>query len=533
MADAARQQGAGGRGARTGPRRSELLAALSLAIDLGLGQPMEHMLRSCVLGLRLSDELGLERERRSRVFYATLLSWIGCHAESHELAGLFGDDIGFRSGAYRVDKHGLPLARYLLSRVAGDDPALVRAGRVMAFLATGRTAMTRVIGSHCVSAGTLAREVGISDDVAAMLGFAFERWDGAGLPRGARREEIPLEMRVVHLVDTAEVYLRERGPAAAVSMARARSGTHFDPEVVDVFCARAPELIDGLFEDDAWRSTVESAPDDALLSGAELDVVLAATGEFVDLKSPFTAGHSRGVAALAEAAARHHGLDPHVQQQLRRAGYAHDLGRMGVSNAVWDKRTPLTAAEQERVRLHPYLSERILRRVPGLETIAALAGAHHERLDGSGYPQGTGAEAQADAARILAAADSYQTSIEPRPHRPALEFDEAASRMRAHAADQRLDASAVEAVLAAAGHRPRRRRTWPAGLTNREVEVLRRAVNGMSSREIAADLVISEKTARNHLEHIYAKVGVSNRVGATLFAVRHGLVGGPDHLRPG
>ncbi|WP_022883556.1 HD domain-containing phosphohydrolase [Glaciibacter superstes] len=510
------------------PRRVELLAATSLAIDLGLGQPLEHMLRSCTLGMRLTEQLGLGREHRDRVFYATLLAWIGCHADSPELAAVFGDDIGFRAATYRVDMHGAALMGLMLRKVASGKPPLVRGVRTAAFLVTGRSTLHDVIVSHCVSAGALAGRLGVDDEVGRLLGFTFERWDGAGLPNGAHGPEIPVEMRIVHLCDTAETYLRDGGPEAAMKMVRQRRGTHFDPEIADAFCDSAPELCRGLAEEDAWSTALASAPEDQVLDDSELDRVLTAMGDFADLKSPFTIGHSRAVAALAEAAGQNAGLPAAEQRRLRLAGLVHDLGRMGVSNAIWDKTTPLTTAEQERVHLHPYLTERILGRVPALRPIAALAGAHHERLDGSGYSRGVSAEGLGVTSRILAAADSYRASTEPRPHREPSSMAEAAARLRNEVVALRLDGSAVEAVLDAAGHRRSRRPAGPAGLTSREVDVLRLIVRGFSSRQIAADLVISEKTARNHLEHIYAKLAVTNRTGAALFALQHGIVGNVD-----
>ncbi len=489
---------------------------------------MEHMLRSCVLGVRLSDEMGLPVAQRDRVFYATLLAWIGCHADSYELAKVFGDDIGFRAGTYAVDKRGLPLMAFLLGRVAAAEPAFIRAPRTLAFLATGRNVMNELIRSHCLSAGTLARRVGIDDEVGRLLGYTFERWDGAGLPHGSRGQDIPVEIRIVHLVDTAEVYLREGGRVAAERMLRRRRGTQFDPDLVDVFCTHADQLTAGVQGEDAWSVALAFAPPDRVVDEAELDAMLVAMGDFVDLKSPYTAGHSRAVASLAEQAGACAGLDGSPRRALRRAGLVHDLGRMGVSNSIWDKAAPLSTSDRERIQLHPYLTERVLHRVSGLGDIARLAGAHHERLDGSGYPRGVGAADLGETQRILAAADSYQAWREPRPHRAALSAEEAAVRLRQQAADLRLDGSAVEAVLAAAGHRTPRRRRGPAGLTGRELEILRLLVRGRSTKQIAAELVIAEKTVRNHVEHIYAKLGVANRISATLFALQHGLMGHPD-----
>jgi HD-GYP domain-containing protein (c-di-GMP phosphodiesterase class II) len=248
-------------------------------------------------------------------------------------------------------------------------------------------------------------------------------------------------------------------------------------------------------------------------------------GDFVDLKCPFTLGHSRAVAELAENAGKCAGLPQDEIDILRRAGYVHDLGRIGVSNRVWEKPGELTHAERERVHLHPYLTGRILARVGGLKAVREVAVNHHERLDGSGYPNGLRGDDLSMRERVFAASESYCTSMEPRPHRDARDEATAARQLRSEAARGRLDGDAVEAVLEAAGHRPSRKATRPAGLTRREAEVLLHVAQGLSNREIASALWISEKTVRNHVEHIYAKIGVSNRIGASLYATRHGLTG--------
>jgi HD-GYP domain-containing protein (c-di-GMP phosphodiesterase class II) len=507
-----------------GPGRAELLAALSLAIDLGLGQPMEHMLRSSLIAARLADRLGLGEQQRGVVFYANLVAWIGCHADSHEVAAWFGDDIAFRADSYRVDWAGLPFLGLLRARRA--RPAAAGAGRPGGVV-PGRSAgrLSELIHSHCASAGVLADRVGLAAEVREALAYFFERWDGGGLPVGAQGDAIPVEMRVVQLADVAEVHLRRAGVDGAVAMARSRSGAQFDPTIVATFDRCAGEILDGL-PDDVWHAALAQAPDrDRLLTEGELDGLLEAMGDFVDLKCPFTLGHSRGVAALAAEAGRRCGLPGPDVKLLRRAGLVHDLGRMGVSNAIWEKPGPLSAGEWERVRLHPYLTGRILSRVRGLEPVAALAAAHHERQDGSGYPRAVGGGALTPPERLLAAADAYHAMVEPRPHRDALSEGDAAERLRRQARESRLDAQAVDAVLEAAGHRVPRRKAWPAGLTTREVEVLRLVAQGRSNRDIASDLFISEKTVRNHVEHIYSKLAVSNRTGASLFAVEHGIIG--------
>ena len=274
-----------------------------------------------------------------------------------------------------------------------------------------------------------------------------------------------------------------------------------------------------------WDAVIDAEPGLALvLSGEQVDDALLAIANFVDLKSPYTLGHAAAVAELAAEAGARLGLPEPEVRTLRRAGLVHDLGRLGVSNAIWDKPGPLGAGEWERVRLHPYLTERMLHQSDALAPLAAIAVAHRERLDGSGYPRGLSGSAISRPARILAAADAYQAMREPRPYRPPRTPEEAATELRADVKAGRLDADAVEAVLGAAGHRVPRRRGGPAGLTPREVEVLRLLARGLSNKEIAARLVISPKTVANHVEHIYAKIDASTRATASLFAMQHGLL---------
>ena len=516
------------RGSRKGPRRAELLAATSLAIDLGLGQPMEHMLRSSVIATRIAERMSLDAQQRATVYYANLLGWIGCHADSHELSGLFGDDIAFRADTYAVDMTGLPFLRLMMSHVGRGLPGWERGIRSAAFLLTARGEVAKMIHSHCSSAGVLSDRMGLDGQVRDALAYAFERWDGRGLPSGARGEDIPVEIRIVHVADVVEVYLRTGGLEHAVEVLHSRRGTQFSPAVVEVFERGAAAIVDGLLEIDVWTEALAQAPDrDRTLHGDEIDELLGAMADFVDLKCPFTLGHSRGVANLVAGAARHLGMSSADITRLYRAGLVHGLGRMGVSNQIWEKKGPLSTAEWERVRMYPYLTGRILSRVDGLESVVSIATKHRERIDGSGFPRGiAGAELTAHD-RLLAAAEAYHALLEPRPHRPASDPRGAADQLRREARAGRLDAESVEAVLAAAGHRVSRRTPWPAGLTDREVEVLRLVAQGRSNREIAAELYIAEKTARNHVERVYTKLGVNNRTQASLAAIDLGLAGFP------
>jgi DNA-binding CsgD family transcriptional regulator len=261
------------------------------------------------------------------------------------------------------------------------------------------------------------------------------------------------------------------------------------------------------------------------VAGPELDDVLESMADLADLKSPQFAGHSRGVADLAAAAGRLSGLPDADITTLRRAGLLHGLGRLGVSNSVWDRAAGLSAADTEHVRFHPYFTERMLAHVPALAASRQVAARHQERLDGSGYPRGLTAATLTPADRLLAAADACHAMSEPRRYREALGPDAISAALTGEVRAGRLDGDAVAAVLAATGAHAPRRRSWPAGLTSREVEVLALLARGYSNRQIADRLVITPKTAANHIAHVYTKTGVSSRAAATLFASRHGLVG--------
>jgi HD-GYP domain-containing protein (c-di-GMP phosphodiesterase class II) len=275
----------------------------------------------------------------------------------------------------------------------------------------------------------------------------------------------------------------------------------------------------------AWEGVIGAEPALAVvLSGQRFDEALGAVADFVDLKSPYTLGHARGVAELAGGAAELLGLSSAEARALRRAALVQGFGRLGVSNSIWDKPGPLGAGEWERVRMHPYLTERMLSQSAALAPLGVIAAQHRERLDGSGYPRGLSGGAISRPGRILGVADAYQSMREPRPYRPARTAAEAAAELRVEVRAGRLDGDAADAVLAVAGHRVPRRRQGPAGLTAREVEVLRLLARGLSNRQIGQRLVITPKTAGNHVERIYAKIDASNRAAAGLFAVQHGLL---------
>jgi HD-GYP domain-containing protein (c-di-GMP phosphodiesterase class II) len=331
---------------------------------------------------------------------------------------------------------------------------------------------------------------------------------------------------VVQLAGAVEVHDRRRGRDRAVAATRRHRGGEFDPSVVDAFCTNARDVLEGLDEAASWDAVLDTEPwPQPRVTDDDLDAALEAIGDAVDLKSPHMAGHSRGVARLAAEGARVAGMDARDTTALRRAGLVHDLGRLGVSNALWDQPAPLTDAEKERVRLHPYLTDRMLARVPALSTSRVIASRHHERLDGSGYTHGLTAASLTASDRLLAAADTYHAMTEPRPYRTSFPDDVAARRLNDEVEAGRLDGDAVASILVSAGHRAPPARRPPAGLTAREVEVLKLLARGNTNKQIARLLVMSPKTASNHIEHIYSKLSVNSRAAATLCAIQEGLVG--------
>jgi HD-GYP domain-containing protein (c-di-GMP phosphodiesterase class II) len=411
--------------------------------------------------------------------------------------------------------------------VGSGNPPLHRFRVGVEFAVSGHRDLNGMIDQHAALARRLAEQLELTEGVQRAVGAAYEQWDGKGWPRNLAGEDIPIASRLAQIGEFTEVAHRIGGIGAAVALADKRAGSQFDPALAATFCTNAETILDGLDAGETWDAVIGAEPAlGVLLTEAQFDTALLAIADFVDLKSPYTLGHARAVAELATAAGSTLGLSHAETGTLRRAGIVHGLGRLGVSNAIWDKNGPLGVGEWERVRMHPYLTERMLHQSAALAPLGAIAVQLRERLDGSGYPRGLSAKTIPLPARVLGAADSYQAMCEPRPHRHALIPEVAAKELRAEVRGGRMDGDVVEAVLGAAGHRVARRREGPAGLTAREVNVLRLVSWGLSSKEIASRLVISPKTVRNHIEHIYVKIGVSNRAGASLFAIQHGLI--PD-----
>lgn len=511
-------------------RLAQLIAALSIATDLGTGQSIEHALRTCLLAQELARRSGVAVDRLAEVYYLALLRFVGCTADAAETARqVGGDDIGFIAGMAPGFMGGPSeqLRGLVRSTGLGLGP-LRRVTRTARMLADVNGA-TRAITSHCDAARQLSARVRVGDGVTAALGQAFERWDGKGIPGDCAHDEVPASVRVVEAARDIDLWLGIAGIETAVDVIGKRAGHAYDPAVAGAFTADARGVLDAVATPDAWQATLDAEPDPLVLVEPDhLTAILRAFADFADLKSPWLRGHSTAVAALAADAAHLSGLTPTEVTAVRHAGLVHDLGRVGVANGIWDKAGPLTLDEWEKVRLHPYLTERILSRSSALAPLARLATCHHERADGSGYHRGARSVELSTSEQLLGAADAYQAMTQARPHRRPLSPMEAAAELRRECADGRFRAAIVEAVLEAAGHatnappQPR-----PAGLTEREIQVLRLIARGHSNRQVAAELIISPKTVGAHIEHIYLKAGVSTRAGAALFAMEHQLLRSP------
>jgi HD-GYP domain-containing protein (c-di-GMP phosphodiesterase class II) len=505
-------------------RSAELVAALCLATDLGMGFPFEHGLHITLIAMRLGDRLGVDRSTASQTYYACLLAHAGCTTDAHVAAEIFGDSLTTHFNPVMYGSRLEVVFGLLRALPQPDSAAPVRAFQVARGLPRLAREMRLELTAACEVAGMLASGMGLPPSVAGLLGYLTERWDGRGPLRRAKGEQIPLPMRIVHVATDAALQRLLGGAERAVRLLRERAGGAFDPEVATCLADHADEILARDEQESAWQEILAREPRPPLmLAGEGIDRALAAMGNFADLISPYLAGHSAGVAELAATAARRCGIDAAGTTTLRRAGLVHDVGRAAIWARVWQKPGPLNADEWEQVRLHPYHTERVLSRSPFLSALCPVAGAHHERLDGSGYHRGaSGAELRLPA-RVLAAADAYHAMTEPRAHRPAMPPAAAAEALAREAQAGRLDADAVTAVVEAAGQRaPRLER--PAGLTEREAEVVAMLARGLQTKQVARALGISVKTADRHVQNAYRKIGVATRAAATLFAMEHGLV---------
>ena len=509
-------------------RLAELLGGLSMVADLGFGLPPETAVRTCLVGVALARRMNLDDSNVRDSFYTALLMHLGCVALAHEANAAFGDDIALNRAVARTNlaDPGDVASTLVPEMTRGMPPEVAARARAFALSSDAVEWGRRTDTGVCEVGRNTARRLGLPDSTQVALYHVFESWAGGAAPEGLRGDDIAIASRVARAAMDAAFFGQLGGVDAAVTALRARSGGILDPAVVAAFTEDPRGILAEAESGDPRNRMLDVEPVPVIeRSGAQLSEVAAAFGDLVDLKVPFFHGHAREVARLAAGGARRLGLSDAEVGRIEVAGLLHDVGRVGVSNAVWEKPAPLTRVEWEQVRMHAYYSERILASSTSLEPISATAGMHHERLDGSGYHRCSTASAIPMAARILAVADAFAAMIRARPHREPLAEEQAARALTAEAEAGRFDHDATAAILAQAGQQlGARRRTRPAGLSDRETEVLALVAEGLSNAAVAERLFISRRTAEHHVQHIYAKIGVSTRAAAALFAVQHDLV---------
>jgi HD-GYP domain-containing protein (c-di-GMP phosphodiesterase class II) len=433
-------------------RLSAVIGAMSYALDVTEGEPPGHAIRACKIGMRLAQVLGLDAATRSHLYYALLLKDAGCSANSARMAALFGaDDHVAKRTSKRVDWSGkLPALLWSLRTVAPGGTARDRVDRLLAIKGEGE--VTRALmQARCDRGAEIALLLGLHPETADAIRALDEHWNGGGAPHRLRGEEIPLLGRILCLAQTVEIFHAAGGVRAAWRVARRRRGGWFDPALVDALGTLLPDT--GFWDSLVVGDIAEWEPIDRLLTAddARLDQIAGAFAAVVDAKSPWTFRHSDRVCLIVIALAGHFGAEEAQLHDLRRAALLHDLGKLAISNRILDKPAPLTNAEFARVKDHPLITEQILRRLPGHSHIAGVAAAHHERLDGGGYPHGLSGAELTSPMRLLALADVYEALTSERPYRRARTSDEALAIIRADVPD-RLDAdafTALEQMLAA------------------------------------------------------------------------------------
>jgi HD-GYP domain-containing protein (c-di-GMP phosphodiesterase class II) len=507
-------------------RAAELVAALSIATDLGTGQPLEHAVRSAVLAVRLGEVAGASADELADTYYVALLHASGCTSNGHEAGQLFGDDISHRAAFYLIDPTKPDeVIEFYRAFVGLGRPPEVRAKMLEQAMAEAGPRARESLETMCEVAQRFAAWLGLRPSIQKALEYVFARWDGLGIPAVAG-EQIPLSIRLLHVAKDASLFLSAAGPERACAVLEERSGAAYEPRLVELAVANLGAMLGELDEVRMWEYALAIEPSPPVwLHGDAIEKGFATIAAITGLKTPWLREHCTAVAELAEAAGWRANLDEADVTLLRRAALAHDLGRVGVPNSIWEKPGALGFGEWERVRLHAHFTERAFAQSPALAPVGRIAGAHHERLDGSGYHRGVRAPELDQAGRLLAAADCYVAMCEARPHRPALDAAAAEAELLRDASEGRLDPDAVAAVLAAAGHRvSKHSRELPAGITPRELEVLLALVRGDSNQAIGDALGISAKTAGHHVQHIYEKAGVRSRAAATLWAFEQELV---------
>jgi putative nucleotidyltransferase with HDIG domain len=434
---------------------SELVGALSFALDLTEGQPPGHSLRCCWIGMHIGQRLGLASAALSDLYYMLLLKDVGCSSNAARICELFlTDDLSFKSQVKGIDG-GLPeQVRFALSQ-AGAGQGLAEKLRAVVRLARagGRAVMHELVDTRCHRGADVARRMQFNEDVARGILDLDEHWSGRGQPEGLKGEQISLYARIALLAQVLDVFHAQHGAQEALAEIRRRSGVWFDPALVAVLQEVAtPEFWAMLTSDQLDRAVVELEPQNLvrLVDEDYLDAIAQGFAQVVDAKSPFTSGHSDRVALFADLIAEELGMEGARRRWLRRAALLHDIGKLGVPNIVLDKPGKLDDGEWVAIKRHPALGEEILSRVAVFRDLAVIAAAHHERLDGKGYPRGIAADDIGFETRIVTVADIFDALTADRPYRDRIPVSRALAMMAEWVGPQ-LDARCFAALVAAMG----------------------------------------------------------------------------------
>ena len=432
-------------------RLSDVVSALSGALDLTEGQPMGHAVRSCILGMRIAEELRLPAQSCSDLYYALLLKDAGCSSNSARMHQILGsDDLRAKREVKFEDwtKPSLSGLRYLLRNVLPGTSLPRRLVKSVKLGFEQNQNNAEVIGARCERGAEIARKIGLSQSSSEAIRGLDEHWNGAGYPEHRKGQEIPILSRIMNVSRTLEVFARERGPAEAVRVVSERSGRWFDPEIARIVRSleHDPALWEKVHSKNAREFVLQMEPGTAVRASSErIDSICRAFAEVIDAKSPYTFTHSMGVAEAAVDISEGLGLAPQTTVFVRRAALLHDLGKLSVSNAILEKPGKLTDEEWKSMRMHPVYTRVILERISGFKDLAFVAAAHHERLDGKGYPDGLSAEHLPLTARIICVADVYQALCERRPYRDSLPV-KVVFGMMAEDASTRLDSECLAAL---------------------------------------------------------------------------------------
>lgn len=505
-----------------------LLCALSFATGVGFGGHIEHGLGSACLGLQITDALGLAEEDREAVFYSAFLKDVACTACSAGIAAFFPDDEQVSlSDVILMDPSRMGEMIGWLSRYFRLDAHFPRRiTKLLSFLAQCGPIVKETMRSHCEIAELFARRLGFPTHVQHTLRFQWERWDGRGMAYGLKGAAIPRTARILHFAQVLDLTYRFAGPQATLLLAEERRGNRFDPEAVDIFLAlaRQPEFWQSFDQQLAQEVLLANPPATGAdrLPGDQVELICEVLAEFIDLKTRETWHHSETVAEVAHTIGTRLGLSPSELTSLRQAAFVHDIGKVAVPIAILSKGDQRTNSEWEAYRLHPYYTQRILERVKALQGLAQAASSHHEWVNGQGYHRQLAGDQIPLHGRILAVANSYARLLhEQRQPQEAL-------RLMSPLVDRQFDQTCYRALVASVmgkSHLPGPRlRTQADGLTSREVEVLRLLAQGLNTPQIARALQISKKTVEHHLRHIYAKIDVTCRTAAVVYAVQHRLL---------